>query len=26
RHELLTAPVLTDAGDHALPVAHDHDH
>ena len=26
RHQLLTAPVLTDAGDHALPVAHDHDH
>jgi hypothetical protein len=24
RHDLLTAPVLTDANDHA--VAHDHDH
>jgi hypothetical protein len=26
RHQLLTAPLLTDSGDHALPAAHDHDH
>ncbi|MBI3691877.1 MAG: nitrile hydratase accessory protein, partial [Mycolicibacterium aromaticivorans] len=26
RHVLLTAPLLTDANDHALAHEHDHDH